>query len=185
MGPNPFRAHDVIGAAGANFLTSSCLHHLTNNYGGLFEPTTELVEHKESRQNWYPPNHFRPLVNWSLDDKEQDEFLSWIQGPLFQMVSLLLYEKRGHLSHINAISELCAQFQPGVMASMRSAGLDTIIKRVESYQNLHPQATKTCWYPEVFEEMDENLNGSSCMLTPSIMEEQVLLQLGVKVIMAM
>lgn len=155
MGPNPFRAHDVIGAAGANFLTWSCLHHLTNNYGDLFEPTEDLVEHKESGQNWYPPNHFRPLVNWSLDDQEQDEFLSWIQGPLFQMVSLLLYEKRGHLSHINAISELCAQFQPGIIAKVRSAGLDTIIKRVESYQNLHPQAAKTCWYPEVFEKMDE------------------------------
>jgi enoyl-CoA hydratase/carnithine racemase len=78
-----------------------------------------------------------------------------MQGPLFQMVSLLLYEKRGHLSHINTISELCAQFQPGVIANIRGAGLDTIIKRVESYQNLHPQAIKTCWYPEVFEKMDE------------------------------
>jgi len=155
MGPNPFRAHDVIGAAGASFLTWSCLHHLTNNYGELFEPTEDLVEHKESGQNWYPPNHFRPLVNWSLDDQEQDEFLSWIQGPLFQMVSLLLYEKRGHLSHINAISELCAQFQPGVMASIRSAGSDKIIKRVEAYHNLHPEAAKTCWYPEVFEKMGE------------------------------
>lgn len=156
MGPNPFRAHDVIGAAGANFLTWSCLHHLTNNYGELFEPTTELVEHKESGQNWYPPNHFRPLVNWSLDIKEQDDFLSWIQGPLFQMVSLLLYEKRGHLSHINAISELCAQFQPGVIAVIRNAGLNTILKRVASYQNLHQQAEKTCWYPEVFEKIDES-----------------------------
>jgi len=155
MGPNPFRAHDVIGATGANFLTWSCLNYLTNNYGELFEPTTELVEHKESGQNWYPPNHFRPLVNWSLDDMEQDNFLSWIQGPLFQMVSLLLYEKRGHLSHINAISELCAQFQPGVIANIRSAGLDTIIKRVEAYHNLHPEAAEACWYPEVFEKMDE------------------------------
>jgi len=155
VGPNPFRAHDVIGAAGANFLTWSCLHHLTNNYGELFEPTAELVEHKESGQNWYPPNHFRPLVNWKLNDQEQDEFLSWIRGPLFQMASLLLYEKRGHLSHINAISELCAQFQPGVIANIRSAGPDTIIKRVEAYHNLHPEAGKTCWNPEVFEMMDE------------------------------
>jgi len=155
MGPNPFRAHDVIGAAGANFLTWSCLHHLTNNYGDLFEPTIELVEHKESGQNWYPPNHFRPLVNWSLDDQAQDEFLSWIQGPLFQMVSLLLYEKRGHLSLINAISELCAQFQPGVIASIRGAGLETIIKRVEAYHKLHPDSAKDCWYPEVFEKIDE------------------------------
>jgi hypothetical protein len=79
MGPNPFRAHDVIGAAGATFLTWSCLHHLTNNYGKLFEPTEELVEHKESRQNWYPPNHFRPLVNWRLTNGEQDR---WLTGDL-------------------------------------------------------------------------------------------------------
>ena len=125
MGPNPFRAHDVIGAAGANFLTWSCLHHLTNNYGKLFEPTAELVEHKESGQNWYPPNHFRPLVNWRLDDQEQDELLNWLQGSLFQMVSLLIKEKRSHLSLINSISELCAQFQPGVIANIRSAGPET------------------------------------------------------------
>jgi 3-hydroxyacyl-CoA dehydrogenase len=42
MGPNPFRAHDVIGAKGANFLTWSCLHHLAEKYGALFEPTPEL-----------------------------------------------------------------------------------------------------------------------------------------------
>jgi enoyl-CoA hydratase/carnithine racemase len=155
MGPNPFRAHDVIGAAGANFLTWSCLHHLTNNYGKLFEPTTELVEHKESGQNWYPPNHFRPLVNWRLDDQEQDELLNWLHGSLFQMVSLLIKEKRSHFSLINAISELCAQFQPGVIANIRRAGLDTVIKRVEAYHNLHPEAGKNSWYPEVFEKMDE------------------------------
>jgi len=155
MGPNPFRAHDVIGAAGANFLTWSCLHHLTNNYGKLFEPTAELVEHKDSGQNWYPPNHFRPLVNWRLAVEEQDELLNWLQGSLFQMVSLLIEEKRSHLSLINAISELCAQFQPGIIAHIRRVGLDTIIKRVESYQNLHPAATKECWYPKVFENMDD------------------------------
>ncbi|MGB5849146.1 MAG: hypothetical protein WBH40_11705 [Ignavibacteriaceae bacterium] len=156
MGPNPFRAHDVIGAAGANFLTWSCLHHLTNNYGKLFEPTAELVEHKDSGQNWYPPNHFRPLVNWRLTNGEQDELLNWLQGSLFQMVSLLIKEKRSHLSLINAISELCAQFQPGVIASIRRAGLDTVIKRVEAYHNLHPEAGISSWYPEVFEKMDES-----------------------------
>jgi len=155
MGPNPFRAHDVIGAAGANFLTWSCLHHLTNNYGELFKPTAELVEHKESGQNWYPPNHFRPLVNWRLDDQEQDELLNWLQGSLSQMVSLLIKEKRSHLSLINAISELCAQFQPGVIANIRSAGPEAIIKRVEAYHNLHPEAAEGCWYPVVFEKMDE------------------------------
>ena len=33
VGPNPFRAHDVIGAKGADFLTWSCLHHLARNTG--------------------------------------------------------------------------------------------------------------------------------------------------------
>jgi enoyl-CoA hydratase/carnithine racemase len=155
MGPNPFRAHDVIGATGANFLTWSCLHHLTNKYGKLFEPTVELIEHKESGQNWYPPNHFRPLVNWKLYDQEQNELLNWLQGSLFQMVGLLIKEKRSHFSIINAISELCAQFQPGVMANIRRTGADTVIKRVKAYHNLHPEAENTSWYPEVFEMMDE------------------------------
>ena len=44
LGANPFRAHDAIGAKGANFLTWSCLHHLGEQYGGLFEPADELVD---------------------------------------------------------------------------------------------------------------------------------------------
>ena len=50
LGPNPFRAHDAIGAKGANFLTWSCLHHLGERYGALFAPTPELVERKDSGQ---------------------------------------------------------------------------------------------------------------------------------------
>ena len=155
VGPNPLRAHDAIGAAGANFLTWSCLHHLSEKYGELFTPTVELVERKESGENWYPPNHFRPLVNWSLNDAENDEFENWILGPLFQMTSLLLYEKRGHLSHINAIGELCAQFRQGAIAQIRNAGADAAIKRVEAYHKRHPQAAKTAWHPGVFERMNE------------------------------
>ena len=155
IGPNPFRAHDAIGAAGANFLTWSCLNDLSNNYGKLFEPTEELVEHKESGQNWYPPNHFRPVVDWSLNDQEEQEFLNWIKGSLYQMTSLLLHEERSHLSCINAIGELCAQFQPGVLADIRKTGLDETIKRVETYHNLYPKTGKDCWYPDVFKKLDE------------------------------
>ncbi|MDH3268754.1 MAG: enoyl-CoA hydratase/isomerase family protein, partial [Ignavibacteria bacterium] len=155
IGPNPFRAHDSIGATGANFLTWSCLHDLSNNYGKLFEPTTDLVERKDSGQNWYPPNHFRPVVDWSLNNKEEQEFLNWIKGSLYQMTSLLLQEKRSHLSCMNAIGELCAQFQPGVLADIRRNGLDKTIKRVESYHKLYPEAGKDCWYPEVFKKLDE------------------------------
>ncbi len=154
-GPNPFRAHDVIGAEGANFLTWSCLHHLGDIYGELFVPTADLVERKETGQNWYPLNHLRPVVNWSLDDQEINEFLNWIQGPLFQIASLLLHEKRSHLSHINAIGELCAQFRHGILADIRSAGADTTIKRVEAYHKLHPEAASASWYPNVFEKMGE------------------------------
>jgi len=154
IGPNPFRAHDVIGAKGANFLTWSCLHHLANKYGELFSPTVDLVEHKESGQNWYPPNHFRPVVNWHLESGEEDEFLNWIQGALFQMASLLLTEKRGHFSHINAIGELCAQFRGGILAVIREVGTDTAIRRVEAYHKLYPEAAKNAWHPGVFEKMD-------------------------------
>jgi len=155
VGPNPFRAHDAIGAKGANFLTWSCLYHLSKKYGALFKPTVELEEHKESGQNWYPLNHFRPLVDWTIEDGDNDDFKSWILGPMIQMTSLLLHEKRSHLSHINAIGELCAQFRPGILAFIRNLGPDSAVRRVESYHRLHPQAAGSCWYPEVFDKIDE------------------------------
>ena len=155
IGPNPFRAHDAIGAAGANFLTWSCLNDLSNNYGNLFEPTADLVERKNSGQNWYPPNHFRPVVDWNLNDQGEQEFLNWIKGSLYQMISLLLHEERSHFSCINAIGELCAQFQPGVLADIRRTGLENTIKRVGNYNKLHPEVGKNCWYPDVFKKLDE------------------------------
>jgi enoyl-CoA hydratase/carnithine racemase len=153
LGPNPFRAHDVIGAKGADFLTWSCLHHLSEKYGALFRTTPELDERQESGQNWYPPNHLRPVVNWRMNGEQQDEFLTWIQGALFQMTSLILHEQRGHLSHINAIGELCAQFRRGILAVIRSVGAQAAIKRVEAYHRLYPEAAGSCWYPAVFEQL--------------------------------
>jgi len=153
-GPNPFRAHDVIGAKGANFLTWSCLHHLAENYGALFTPTPELCERQATGQNWYPLDHFRPLVNWPMDGAAEDEFTSWIQGALIQMASLVLHEQRGHLSHINAIGEMCAQFRRGILAMIRSVGAEDAIKRVEMYHRLHPAAAAGCWYPAVFEQLE-------------------------------
>jgi len=154
LGPNPFRAHDAIGAKGANFLTWSCLTHLSHKYGDLFGTTSELDEHKDSGQNWFPPNHLRPVVDWKLEAEEEDEFQSWILGPLFQMTSLMLHEQRAHLSHINSIGELCAQFRRGILATMRNLGPESALKRVQSYHRLHPQAARSSWYPAVFEEMD-------------------------------
>ncbi len=154
VGPNPFRAHDAIGAAGANFLTWSCLHHLSQKYGKVFEPAAELVQQKETGQNWYPFNHFRPLVNWILEADEMDEFRTWMLGPLFQMTSLMLHEKRGHLSHMNAIGELCAQFRPGIVAMARDLGPEEVVKTVEAYHQLHPEAASDSWYPDAYAEMD-------------------------------
>ena len=155
VGPNPFRAHDAIGAAGANFLTWSCLHHLSQRYGALFEPTPELVEHKDSGQNWYPLDHFRPLVDWRLDGNEAEEELrGWILGSLIQMTSLTLHEQRGHLAHVNAIGELCAQFRRGILAVIRDLGPDSAINAVGSYHRLHPEAAEKAWYPAVFEGME-------------------------------
>lgn len=156
LGSNPFRAHDAIGAKGANFLTWSCLHHLSMHYGELFRPTAALIEHKDSGQNWYPHNHLRPVVNWTMKDEKTDEFRAWILGPLFQMTSLMLHENRSHLSHLNIIGELCAQFRRGILAVIRSTGLDSTIEIVKAYHKLHPEAGKNHWYPEVFKEM-ENL----------------------------
>jgi enoyl-CoA hydratase/carnithine racemase/3-hydroxyacyl-CoA dehydrogenase len=154
VGPNPFRAHDAIGAKGANFLTWSCLHHLTEHYGELFRPAPELIAHKDSGQNWYPPDHFRPLVNWTLEADDAEEFRSWILGPVFQMTSLMLHEQRAHLSHLNAIGELCAQFRRGVLAMMREEGPDGVLRTVQDYHGLHPEAAKSAWYPEALAGMD-------------------------------
>ncbi len=148
LGPNPFRAHDAIGARGANFLTWSCLHHLAQHYGALFEPSEVLQEHKDSGANWYPPNHFRPLVNWKLEDETELE--TWVLGPLFQMTSLMVAEERSHLAQINAIGELCAQFSPGVLAVIRARGADAVIGTVEAYHRVHGEAAAEAWNPDVF-----------------------------------
>jgi len=155
LGPNPFRAHDAIGARGANFLTWSCLAHLAEKYGDVFRTTPVLDEHKDTGQNWFPPNHLRPLVDWKLDAAEDDEFQSWILGPLFQMTSLMLNEERAHLSHMNVIGEQCAQFRRGILAVIRSLGPEAAVKRVEAYHALHPRAAERSWYPSVFERMGD------------------------------
>jgi enoyl-CoA hydratase/carnithine racemase len=154
LGPNPMRAHDAIGAAGANFLTWSCLHHLGEHYGALFEPTDTLVEHKDAGADWYPMNHFRPLVNWGLEGEEADDFHAWILGPLFQMTALMIHEKRAHLTHMNSIGELCAQFTRGMLAVIRSHGADAAIKTVEAYHELHPEAGEKAWHPEAFKQIE-------------------------------
>ncbi|MHC4274809.1 MAG: enoyl-CoA hydratase/isomerase family protein, partial [Planctomycetota bacterium] len=151
LGPNPFRAHDAIGAAGANFLTWSCLHHLSEVYGPVFAPTAELEEHRETGDNWYPLNHFRPLVDWKLDAEGEKDFEAWILGPMFQMTSLILHEQRAHLAHINAIGELCAQFRSGILAFIRARGAESVIKTVEAYHRLEPAAAGKAWHPGAFE----------------------------------
>ncbi|MBI4670038.1 MAG: hypothetical protein HY747_12815 [Elusimicrobia bacterium] len=152
LGPNPFRAHDVIGAKAANFLTWSCLHHLEQQYGELFKPNADIAERKDTGAEYYPLNHFRPLVNWSLGPDEEEDFKIRILGPLFQMTSLILHEKRSHLSHVNAIGELCAQFRRGILSVIRATGYDEAMKLVKDYHKLHPQAKK-CWYPDAFEQI--------------------------------
>lgn len=154
VGPNPFRAHDAIGAKGADFLTWSCLHHLAENYGEVFRPTEVLEERKDTGQDWYPPNHFRPLVDWSLDTAAEQELRTWILGPLFQMTTLMLHERRGHLSYLNSIGELCAQFRRGVLAVMRQTGADTVIETVRAYHALHPESAGAAWFPDTLEAID-------------------------------
>jgi enoyl-CoA hydratase/carnithine racemase/3-hydroxyacyl-CoA dehydrogenase len=154
MGPNPFRAHDVIGAQGANFLTWSCLHHLAGTYGEVFRPTRELETRKDTGQTWYPPNHFRPLVDWRLSDEEEELFRIWILGPIYQMTSLLVHEGRSHFANLNAIGELCAQFRKGVLAMARTEGPDAVVRTVEAYHALHPAAAGDAWHPEAFSDMD-------------------------------
>ncbi len=154
LGPNPFRAHDAIGAAGANFLTWSCLHHLGEHYGELFRPTATLVERKDSGQDWYPPNHFRPVVNWTLDEEELDELRSWVLGALVQMTILMVHESRSHLAQMNAIGELCAQFARGTLAVIRSLGADGAMRTVEAYHRIHPAAADSAWHPDALARLE-------------------------------
>ncbi len=151
VGSNPLRAHDAIGAKGANFLTWSCLHHLSETYGDLFRPTIDLIEHKDAGSDWYPPNHFRPLVDWRLGPEETEDLKDRILGPLFQMTSLLVHEKRAALPHINAIGELCAQFRHGVLAMVRGMGPEEARRRVAAYHKIHPEAAGKAWHPEAFD----------------------------------
>lgn len=153
-GPNPFRAHDAIGAKGSNFLTWSCLYHLAKEYGPLFEPDQNLVEHKDSGSNWYPLDHFRPLVNWTLDAEERETLRVMIYGALFQMTSIMLHEKRSDLATMNTIGEVCAQFTKGIPALIRSYGEEKVIKTIKAYHKLHPEAAKTKWYPEEFKKLN-------------------------------
>ncbi len=155
FGPNPLRAHDAIGAKGANFLTWSCLHHLSGEYGELFAPTADLVERKDTGQNWYPPNHFRPLVDWSMTRDDEEVFTTWVGGAIIQMTALMLKEQRSHLTQLNAIGELCAQFRQGVLAAIRDLGADRAIARVKAYHALHPGAAGSAWHPEVFDRLGE------------------------------
>jgi enoyl-CoA hydratase/carnithine racemase/3-hydroxyacyl-CoA dehydrogenase len=154
LGPNPFRAHDAIGAKGANFLTWSCLHHLSKEYGNLFTPSDELNEKKDSGQNWYPPDHFRPLVNWRLDEREKEKLNAMIFGPLFQMTSIMLHEKRADLVSMNALGELCAQFTKGILAVIRDLGEEKVLSTIKEYHKYHPEVEKTKWYPEEFRKMN-------------------------------
>lgn len=154
LGPNPFRAHDAIGAAGANFLTWSCLHHLEQRYGALFAPAPELVEHQQTGSGWYPPNHFRPLVDWALDAQGEHELALRLCGPLYQMTCLMLHEQRAHLSLLNAIGEICAQFRPGILTRMRQAGAEQVAATVAAWHELEPAAANASWHPEALAVLD-------------------------------
>lgn len=154
IGPNPFRAHDAIGSKGADFLTWSCLHHLSEKYGALFAPTPELVERKETGQAWYPPDHFRPLVDWKLSKEETDEFDAGMLGPIIQMTALMLHEKRAELPIMNAIGELCAQFRRGAVAMVREMGPEKAKALVAAYHKQNPAAAKSAWHPQALDAMN-------------------------------
>ncbi|RME86352.1 MAG: enoyl-CoA hydratase/isomerase family protein, partial [Planctomycetota bacterium] len=115
-----------------------------------FTPTENLINGKEYGQNWYPPNHFRPLVNWELPDEEL--FETYLLGPMVQMTALMMHEKRAHLAIMNAIGELCAQFSRGIVAEIRQMGVEKAIATVEKYHKELP-GTEQNWYPQALEKI--------------------------------
>jgi enoyl-CoA hydratase/carnithine racemase len=144
----------VIGAKGANFLTWSCLHHLSLHYGPLYRPENQLEIRKESGQNWYPLNHFRPLVNWTLDPETEAELNTIVMGALYQMTSLMVHEHRAQPAVMNLIGEVCAQFTRGILAHCRQAGPHGVRQQVAQFHKLLPEAALSPWYPQVFDQMD-------------------------------
>jgi enoyl-CoA hydratase len=161
IGPNPFRAHDAIGSKGADFLTWSCLHHLSREYGALFTPTPELVERKETGQAWYPPDHFRPLVDWVLSEKEQESFRAAMLGPILQMTALMLHERRAELPLLNAIGESCGAGRArggagggGGGGAEGELGPAKAKEAVAAWHRIDPAAAAAAWHPGAFERMD-------------------------------
>jgi enoyl-CoA hydratase/carnithine racemase len=65
----------------------------------------------------------------------------------------MLHERRGHLTHMNAIGELCAQFRKGILALMRQHGPDGVRQTVERYHRLFPAAAGSAWHPEAVSDM--------------------------------
>jgi enoyl-CoA hydratase/carnithine racemase len=140
LGPNPLRAHDFIGSKASAFLTWSCLHHLADKYGALFTPPASLEARKDSGATWFPHDHFRPIVDWSLGEAELADLEAQIVGPVIQMTCIMLAERRASLSNINAMGELCAQFRRGVIAVIRSLGVEKAVRLVERFHELQPGA---------------------------------------------
>ena len=99
-------------------------------------------------------NHLRPMVDWSLDEAGKAELDAWILGPLFQMTSLMLHEKRAQLTQLNRIGELCAQFKNGVLAMARRLGTQKVLDLVAAYHKLAPDSAGSPWYPEEYGRMD-------------------------------
>ena len=109
-------------------------------------------ERQATGQNWYPPDHFRPAGRLADGRPGRGGVPQLDPGAIVQMVSLLLHERRAHLSaHQRDRRELCAQFRRGVLAMIRSMGAEQAIKLVEAYHRLHPAAAAGAWYPAVFE----------------------------------
>jgi enoyl-CoA hydratase/carnithine racemase len=69
------------------------------------------------------------------------------------MTCLMLHEQRAHLSIMNIIGELCAQFRRGMLAVIRELGADEALKYVKAYHKLHPEAAKKAWHPDVLEQI--------------------------------
>ena len=93
------------------------------------------------------------MVNWNKDEEDEQILRTMILGPLFQMTSIMLKEKRSHLSTMNMIAEQCAQFTKGVLATARNLGEKEVVNTIKKYHTLYPASARTKWYPEEFKKM--------------------------------
>jgi len=88
----------------------------------LFRADARARRAATTGQNWYPLNHFRPLVDWHIDDAAEEEFTTWNPGRLVPDDQFAAPRTTGPPFAHQRRRELCAQFRRGILAVIPRLG---------------------------------------------------------------